>query len=524
MLKDIASKIPSYSDILYDVLSFAGGMNTRSSELFLGREGKYALAKNQARLIVNLIRSQSGLLVTRPGRTKLNASAISPAAGDAVVRSIFELRPLNGNDSVLVNVGNGVFKYGGGTFTSQGTVATNNLRMLWCQFKDRALGINGTDTMVSYDGTTLGTVAAAPTNGVAIASHRNRVWILRGRTLSYSALGDETDWTTPNNAGSVPVPTTRGKGGTGLISLWDRLIITTHDQVFQLFGTGPADFSMEPINLQYGHSGSPTALLAAGNDVYYCSKRGVHSLGVVFAQSTTGDISYNYASSIVEPTWQQISIGNFSNIVGVHDSLHNLIIFLCNRTGTNNAEAFVGDYYHLDNYGMPTWTLYSNVPFAAVAEVSSITGSPQVLFGSYDGFVYKQTDDETDDSVPIPTQLIYITDLELPAFSKLMRYMQVFTSGRDTILSGSVVCDFGAINMPFVIDINVTGGDVIGSTFTIGSSVLGVPILKESRVSVPCHGRFVTINMNTSSVHRVTLGGFIIYAGLRRLINYTRGG
>ena len=521
MLKDIAHKIPAYADILYDVLSFAGGMNTRASEVFLTRDSRFALKKDQARLITNLVRTQSGLLITRPGRVKLVASALVPAAGDSVIRSVFELRPSNGNDSVLVNAGNGIFKLIAGAWVSQGTVATNNLRMVWTQFQDHAVGINGTDTVVNYDGTTLTTIAAAPTDGSAITSHRNRVWILRGRTLSYSALGDRTDWTTPNNAGAIPVPTSKGKGGTGLISLWDRLIVLTADQVFQVSGTGPSDFAMTPINLQYGHVGSPYAVLAAGNDIYFCNKRGVHALSVTDTQSLTGDVSYNFASADVEPTWQSINFGNFTNIVGVHDSLRNLLIFLCNRTGTNNTEAFVADYLHLDAQGMPTWSLYSNTPFASACEVSSLNGNPQVLFGSYDGFVYTQTDAETDDGIAIPVQLNYVTDLELPAFSKLWRHLVLFASGNSSILNGSITFDFGSDpGIQFMADLEVSGGDPIGTTFTVGSSVLGVPNLKEIRIPVPSHGRFATINMFVSSTHRITIGGFIIYAGVRRVIHH----
>lgn len=521
MLKDIAHKIPAYADILHDVLSFSGGMNTRASEIFFGRDSQFSLAKDQARLIVNLVRTQSGLLTTRPGRVKLNASAVAPAAGDAVIRSLFELRPSNGNDSVLINAGNGIFKYIAGAFVSQGTVATNNLRTIWAQFQDHAIGINGTDTVVNYDGTTLTTLAAAPVDGSAIAAHRNRVWILRGRTLAYSALGDRTDWTTPNNAGSLPVPTSRGKGGTGLISLWDRLIVYTQDQVFQVTGTSPSDFAMSPINLQYGHSGSPYAVLAAGNDIYYCNKRGAHALSYTDAASITGDVAYRYASANIEPTWQSINFGNFTNIVGVHDSIHNMLIFLCNRTGTTNTEAFVADYYHLDSQGMPTWSLYSNMPFASAWEVSSLDGSPQVLFGSYDGFVYTQTNDETDNAVPIPIQLTYLTDLELPAFSKLWRHLVLFASGQSSILSGSITFDFGSDpGIPITVDLQVAGGDLIGTTFIIGTSALGVPSLKEIRIPVPSHGRFATINMFASSSHRITIGGFIIYAGVRRTIHH----
>ena len=516
MLKDISAKIPAYADILYDVLSFVGGMNSRTSELFMSRDAKFSLRKDEAPLIVNMVRTKSGLLTTRPGRVKLNASAIVPAAGSDDVLSLFELRPANGNDSVLATAGNGIFKYITGSFVSQGTTATNNKRFHWCQFKDKALGINGTDAMVSYDGTALGTVAAAPVDGTAILSHRNRVWIIRGKTLSYCALGDETDWTTTNNAGSVPIPVTRGIGGTAMISLWDRLIVTSGQQVFQLLGTSATDFVLSPVNLIYGHTGTPEAFIAAGNDIYYVNKRGIHSLSVVFAQSVTGDVSTGYASSKVEPTWQSLHESNLPNVVGVHDSIRNMMLFLCSRGGAPNTEAFAGDYLHLDEQGSPTWSLFDNMPFASALEVQSLSSKPEVLFGGYDGFVYKQTNDETDVGSTIPVQLQYRTDLELPAFSKLWRHMLLFASGQDTTLSGNIVFDFGRQSIPFTVDLDVEGGDIIGTTFTIGQSVLGVPALKEVRVSVPGHGRFATITMSASSLHRVTIGGFIIYAGVRR--------
>lgn len=518
MIKDISHKIPAYSDILYDVFSFVGGVNARTSELFLGKDTRFSLKKDQTRSLINMLRTQSGALITRPGRAKLNASAVSPAAGDAVIRSVFELSTAT-SQSLLINAGNGIFKWNGTSFVSQGTVATNNRRVLWCQFKDKALGINGTDTMVSYDGTTLSTVAGAPVDGSAIASHRGRVWILRGRGLSYCGRGDETDWSSPNNAGFLPVPTTRGRGGTALISLWDRLLIFTEDQVFQLFGTSPDDFQILPLNLQYGHKGSPYGVLAAGNDVYYVNKRGTHSLSVTDASSVTGDVSYAYTSGQIEPLWQQLNAANLDNIIGIHDSTRNLLILLCSRTGVNNTECFVADYYHLDETGQPTWSTYSGMPFASGAEVSSLNGYPEVLFGSYDGYVYRQVDNSMDDGVPFSFELSYVTDLDLQPFDKLWRHLVIFATGIGATISGNVTFDFGSTATNFQLDLNTAGGDTIGSTFTIGTSALGTIQMRPLKVSIPGHGRLATITLTGSVASQIIIGGFLIYAGVRRLVH-----
>lgn len=521
--QNMERKLPSFADIIYPVESFAGGMNSRASELFLSRDHKLALREDQATLMTNWVRTATGALQSRWGRVKVNSSAVAPPAGDAVIRSLYELRAQNGTNRIVMNAGNTVYYLNGTTWTSLGTVASNNLRMLWTQFNDVVIGINGTDTPVYVDATpTLGTVSGTPpSTGSAIASHRNRVWILVGRTLKYCALGNFNDWTTPNNAGALPVPTTKGRGGTALFSLWDRLIVFTSDQVFQVVGTGPNNFSLEPINLSYGNELSPYGVLAAGNDIYYGSQRGCHSLGVSFGQSITGDVSYDYVSGSIEPTWQDITPANLANMVGIHDSQKNLLIYLCNRNGTNNNEALVADYYHLDANGNPTWSMYSNMPFACGCEVYSINNTKEVIFGGYDGYVYRQADVGTDDGANLDVQMNYVTDLGAPEFSKLWRYLLLFTNGQaNATFNGTFTLDFGQDIKTFSLPVISASGGVLGSTFTIGSSVLGTGGYKQTRVSIAGHGRFGTLNLAASINTRITLGGMIFYAGIRRAIHH----
>lgn len=513
-----ARKTPSYADIIYPVFSFVGGVNTRSSQLFLSKADKFALKPDQLTICNNMIRTQSGGLIGRPGRVKLNASAVVPAAGDAVIRSIYELRRSDGTHRVCMNAGNTFYILSGSTWNATGSAFTTpNLRRSYCQFKEVLLGVDGTNDMLKFDGTTLSTIAAAP-KGKVMASHRNRVWVLKDKSLHYCARGDETDWTSPNNAGVLPVPVTRGMGGTGLLSLWDRLIIWCQGQVFQLLGTGPNDFEISPINLSYGHEGSCYAVIAAGNDVYYANGQGVHALSISQAQSVTGDISYNYASAAIEPSWQEIGATNIPNVVAVEDKLHNLVLFLHSPNSANNDSAWVADYYHLDPYGQPTWTHYSAMPFASAQEVFSINSKSEILFGGYDGFVYRQTDDPTDDGAAIACQWQYVTDCDTPHFIKLMRHCLLFTSAISGILSINASFDFGKSILAKTVNVENPGGDRIGTTFTIGVSALANMAFKQTRVSLPGHGRFLVYNFSFSATKRLTFGGFILYGGLRRML------
>ena len=516
----MSAQAPAVAEIIHPVLSFAGGMNTRSSALYLGKEGKYVLRKDQAPILINWARDSSGALGTRPGRSKVNAAAVVPPGGDGVVRSIFEISPTTGNRTIIMNAGNTVYKWNGATWASLGTVGTPNRRMHWCQFNDEAIGVDGANAPVITDGTTFGTLGGSPSaTSIAVLSHRNRVWMLDGRTLRYSALGVKDDWTTANNAGSVPIPTTKGRGGTAMFSLWERIIICTEQNVFQLVGSGPSDFAVEPINVAYGHELSPYGMLAAGNEVYFGSSKGAHMLSISYGQSITGDVSYDYASANIEPTWQAINKTNFGNMVGVHDSKRNILIFLCSRGGANNNEALVADYYHLDDQGRPTWTMYANMPFACGAEVYSMNNETEVLFGGYDGFVYRQQAALTrDDGVNIDLQLQYVTDLDEPAMDKTVRFMTVFINSTGVQLSGNISYDFDQSVANFSEEFQTDVGGLIGTTFVMGVTPLGTPSYQQKKIPIPGVGRFAVVNMIFSSSVKVSLGGMIFYGAIRRVL------
>lgn len=514
----IMEMVPDYAQIVHEVFSFAGGVNTRSEQLFLSKDSLFSLHKDQLTIGRNVIRTKNGTLETRPGRVAVNETPVTPASGDAVIRSMFELRRSDGNDKICMNAGNTFYRLNGSAWTAVGTFTTANLRRSYCQFKEVLLGVDGTNDMCRYDGTTLDAIAAAP-KGTAMASHRGRVWIVHGKTLEGSAFGDETDWSTANNWVQLPIPVSKGKGGTALFSLWDRLIIFCEGQVFQLSGTGPSDFQITPLNLTYGNKGSCYAVAPAGNDLYFADDRGYHGLSVTETQSLLGDVSYNYATGNIESDWQQIAAANLPNIFSLHDKNNNLVLVFHSTAGANNDSAWAGDYYHLDQRGMPTWTQYSNMPFACGAEVNSLSGKHELLFGGYDGIVYKQTTSEQDAGVDIPVNLQYMTDLELPHFDKNLRHLLLFTSTRSGTMQISASFDFGERVISKVIDPTTLQGAVLGSGFVIGESALGGAGFKRNRVALNGHGRFIRVNFNFTSSSRLVIGGFMLIGGVRRLLN-----
>ena len=515
------SAMPESALIQYPVLSFAGGLNTKSSPLFLDRTARHALQRDQLTLCDNLIRTTSGGLRPRPGYSALNSTAVSPPAGDNTIRDIFELRRTGDNNDLLMHAGNTVYRWSGTSWVSLGTVLTADTRIHWCQHRNRAVGFDGSNTPLSYDGTTFTTLSGSPpTSGTACASYRDRVWVLDGATLRYCASSNPNDWVTDNNAGSLPVPFIRGGSGTGLFPFYDRLLVWAGRELYALVGSFPAAFSLVPVNTAIGHQGSPYGIVAAGNDVYFASSRGAHSVAVTLAQSETGDLEQAYESALIEPTWQEIDAANLANIVAVHDPRHSLVLFLCNRTGTTNAEAFAGDYHHLSREGRLTWSHYTNFPFASAAEVYSLgSGIPEVLLGGYNGIVYRHRDADLDDAgTAIPCQFQYVSDLELPQWEKTFRWLVFYSQVGIGNLIHNVSFDFGLRVLTQTTNLAQTLGDRIGETFTIGTSALGTLTFVPHQLGIPGFGRTITIVGAISVSSRIDLGGFIIYAAPRRLL------
>ena len=109
----------------------------------------------------------------------------------------------------------------------------------------------------------------------------------------------------------------------------------------------------------------------------------------------------------------------------------------------------------------------------------------------------------------------------MPGFSKTFRHLLIYVAAPEGIMSVSTAYDFGIRTKIDNFDMTQPQiGDLIGSSFTIGTSALGSTALsfRQFRRPVPGHGRFAQFSLSASVARRITIGGFIVFAGLRRVI------
>ena len=137
------------------------------------------------------------------------------------------------------------------------------------------IGTNGVGSVYKLKMGSAPTVLAnAPEDLNYICSHDNRIYGAVGNKLHFSALSKAEDWTTLNDAGEIVVDDGYGDI-TGLVPSNGRLIIFKEDSMYELYGTGPRNFELQPVSETIGCTSHHTAVMVDGI-LYFLSKRGVY--------------------------------------------------------------------------------------------------------------------------------------------------------------------------------------------------------------------------------------------------------
>lgn len=509
-------------DAVLDVMDFSGGLNTRGSNLLLGRGTPYCLRKNQLTELTNMDMLSSGQLITRWGYTKVNASAIVPPLGTQEIQSVFELRQKDGDKYILVNVGNSIYVWNSGTstFDSLGTVTNINERFHWTQFTDLAIGVSLTNAPVKFNGAVLAALGGSPpSGGTCITAYRNRVMIGKGLSIYYSNDGAPEDWTTNPGAGVLPIPSLMSTRVTALIPFYTRLIILTDSEVFELTGSGPSDFAINLVTSVYGNEGTAEGVCISGNDGYWVSTKGVHKLQVTEANANLGYLAEYDASALILPTWLALNSSNLANRVMIDVKQKNQFIVLCSDSATQNTMALVADYYHKDELGRPAWSIYTNFAFSSACEVMSLNSKREVVFGDYNGFVHRYNDCLNDNGVVIPIAWTYVTDMDLVTWYKTWRHLVMYAKvAQGATLLMTAGYDFGAQAINASVTLSATSGHTLGVDWVLGTDPLGYDSFLTKRIPIPGSGRFGSFRFTGSPANRVTIGGMLFYAGKRRVI------
>lgn len=156
-------------------------------------------------------------------------------------------------DKELHVIANGVWsKWTGSTWTQLATGLSTTAVWSSANFKgnlaDQNLIVaNGVDTVRRYDGTSVSTLTGAPAGGNYIVQHDNRMYCAVSNTVHYSALRKADDWTTAKDAGQIVIEDPTGEKINALVAGAGHVVIFFPSAVYELWGTGPRDYRVQPV-------------------------------------------------------------------------------------------------------------------------------------------------------------------------------------------------------------------------------------------------------------------------------------
>jgi hypothetical protein len=184
----------------------------------------------------NITNTQFPALSVRPGLTVMygtGTTAFTP--NGAGVR--------NGVDSHFLD--STVWKYWNGTALANVATGLTNTTGKFIEFNTSAkrytVMVNGTEKK-AWDGTTVTDMTEAPATKYYAVDDR-RLYALIGSVLKCSADGSVTDWTTIDDAATIPISSMVGTG-TGLVAYNDIVIAFSDQTMHMLYGDDPFNFEL----------------------------------------------------------------------------------------------------------------------------------------------------------------------------------------------------------------------------------------------------------------------------------------
>jgi len=328
-----------------------------------------------------------------------------------------------------------------------------------------------------WDGVSATAVAATPPpDGVGkyLCSHLGRM-IMAGQDdypfrLYFSSSLDAEDWSSisPSNATSLDLDDNGDPEGiTGIVSFQNRLYAFTRRSIYEITGTTPDTFIVQRISNGIGCV-SHASIVSIPNDVIFASDRGVHSLKQLDAGRQT---ETKFVSRDIQRLWTElINYTRFKQCQAAYDeNINSYIITVVSGSDIVNRDILV---YNIE-FG--TWTQWTNINARSISTVL-IGNKRKILIGSESGGVSllgveTRQDFGADYSAEFKTGTLYPGgDVTLQRRILSMTVLASSNSASTIDVSWNIDGIRGGTTT-----IALTAGeDLLGTTFVLGQSILGI--------------------------------------------------
>jgi hypothetical protein len=252
-------------------------------------------------------------------------------------------------------------------------------------------------------------IAGSP-DGWIVATHADRVWAVsksEPSKLYFSGLLAPTDWDTSGvgESGWIYVDPGDGNVISALVPGFAGEMIIFKDgpgggSTYRLQGLVPDDFQMLPLSRTIGAMGPHTAIQVGDKEIWFASRRGVHSLQRVIEY---GDLESAHIDNEVSDNYRSLSMTAKRNIIMIDDFAHDTVWMFVDtdNDGTNDA-AWLFNYRRLTPRNNPSFSTVTHGTNAAAMFGDRYSGRGYLLTGNTGGWgsVYiENTGDMMDEHV-----------------------------------------------------------------------------------------------------------------------------
>lgn len=290
----------------YDVPYF-GGIDTTTDPVGMDD----TMSPDCLNVVYDTIRSVG----SRKGYQKLLTTSLTNFIG-----GMFPFYQSNGTRQLVYASGQNLYRYNnaGGSTALSGTPATftNNQQWDFDEYQDGLYGGNGTDPLISYNGTSY-SIANSGITPQFVKIHKNRVYCANknSSTLYFSDAGNPTSFPVNN---FIQINTNDGQNITGIAELLDNLVIFKDESVWILTGEPLGAGNTTTIgNLQLRQANSPVGCSAfrtiqrVDQTLLFMHYSGIYALQNYSAQLISPQLNTTFKTSM-NPGYVNLCWGLYS--------------------------------------------------------------------------------------------------------------------------------------------------------------------------------------------------------------------
>lgn len=382
--------------------------------------------------------------------------------------------------------------------------------LYWCS-SDSAEGFNKWNGLATVPGDA--TTAVAPPDGAGkYLGVYNAQLVMAGNPdfpfrLYLSDTLEGEDWTT-GQATSFDVDYDGDPNGITAIfpPFQGRLFFSTRRRVYELTGTTLDTFQINAITKGVGCV-AQASVVATANDIIFASDRGVHSLNKLITSDQT---EINFISKPIQKLWTDLLATNLlPQISAVWEETSNLYVISVPSSGQVTNDTLL-----IYNLNFNLWTLWTNIDARSLNTVL-LNEKQYILTGCENGVI----------SYLDPAQK---TDFGL-GFSARFKTGKLFPGGdivnQKMFKSITILCSATTASQVDVsweidsLDVTKSSGKTIsigdassllGSTFILGQSTLGIGKFIPKRISIEDVGYNIQIQIQVSGDSDIEFYGYIL--------------